>query len=166
MERLPLRKSEFVRHLMEAGVCATLGVRECYKIAEISIAASELAGRMNLTGVVPAKDKGNVRNAVRHFIWQAAITVELGAAAAKLVGDVHELGVDLSPSRNDRIDSRTDLSNNIVARRYALHHRGELALKSGNLAPGLTYPGPGRSVPMYLHLRDVGLMLYRRGQLR
>ncbi|MFG2823335.1 RHS repeat-associated core domain-containing protein [Kitasatospora sp. NPDC048365] len=51
-------------------------------------------------------------NAMRHFMWQAGLTLYFGAAAAKRLGDAHEVG-------QHGKDHDIDVYNNAYARRYA-----------------------------------------------
>ena len=61
------------------------------------------------------------QNAVRHFVWQAALTARHGSAVATAVGEAQERG-----STRSR-DSAADRHNNAVGRRHGAAHAEELA---------------------------------------
>ena len=61
------------------------------------------------------------QNAVRHFIWQARLTMARGQEFAATVGNLHEVG---SP---DRLDSSVDERNNSAGRSFATAEAERLA---------------------------------------
>lgn len=87
-----------------------LGIRV---VAESALA---LLIALRVSGVQPRR-----QNAMRHFIWQARLTVIGSAAFAERVGDLQEQG---SPNP---ADSRVDQLNNEVGREYAVAHAARLA---------------------------------------
>lgn len=73
------------------------------------------------------KGKSGGINALRHVLWQALITKEIGLEEAKQIGNIHE-GLDMStpsPIYNpnerfgsyDEADSRADQLNNVIGRK-------------------------------------------------
>lgn len=72
----------------------------------------------------------NKREAIRHFMWQAALTVVVNPAAATAMGDAHE-GDDSS------VDSQRDRINNAVAREWAEPCRRTLMSAASGGTPNL-----------------------------
>ena len=73
--------------------------------------------------------EGNFRNAIRHTLWQAMLTNELGAEQAERIGDVHESGptADMSQRyfRNmEEADKVVDLLNNEIGRSIGERNKG------------------------------------------
>jgi hypothetical protein len=64
------------------------------------------------------------QNAVRHFVWQAALTARHGEDVARTVADAQEHG-SAQP-----VDSATDRRNNAVAQAYGAAHADELSALS------------------------------------
>ena len=85
------------------------------------------------------------QNAVRHFVWQAALTARHGSMVARALATAQEEGsVDL-------LDSTADLRNNAVGQSYGAQHAAELS-----------------AMPMRAALRelfDVGLQRWKAGEL-
>ncbi|MFD3499115.1 RHS repeat-associated core domain-containing protein [Streptomyces sp. NPDC058678] len=121
---------------VEARACWSLGYSGC-------VFASYLSGIL-LWNIGTSKSRNN---AVRHFIWQAALTFFFGAAAAKRLGDAHEYG---DHSR----DSRKDQYNNRQARAFVG--------SSWNRRQMVYYNSHGR---LLQYLYTVGNWLYNRGYL-
>ncbi|MDW8807645.1 sugar-binding protein [Streptomyces scabiei] len=121
---------------VEARACWSLGYSGC-------VFASYLSGIL-LWNIGTSKSRNN---AVRHFIWQAALTFFFGAAAAKRLGDAHEYG---DHSR----DSRKDQYNNRQARAFVG--------SSWNRRQMVYYNTHGR---LLQYLYTVGNWLYNRGFL-
>ncbi|WP_308430975.1 RHS repeat-associated core domain-containing protein, partial [Kitasatospora griseola] len=89
------------RKHLEATACASLGQRGCQWAMQLSNILKKIA------------PGGHGRdNAIRHFMWQSALTLYFGAAAAKRLGDAHEYG-------EHGEDHNIDVFNNNVARNYA-----------------------------------------------
>ena len=61
-----------------------------------------------------------MRNAVRHFVWQAYIAGRHGSPVAEAVAAAHEEG------RDTPHDTRVDLHNNAVGRAYGVAHTAEI----------------------------------------
>jgi hypothetical protein len=61
------------------------------------------------------------QNAVRHFVWQAALTARHGEGVARAVADAQEAG-SVQP-----LDSAADLANNASGRAYGSEHANALA---------------------------------------
>ncbi|MFE2279388.1 RHS repeat-associated core domain-containing protein [Streptomyces sp. NPDC059454] len=120
----------------ELRACWSLGYSGC-------VFASYLSGIL-LWNIGTSKSRNN---AVRHFIWQAALTFYFGAAAAKRLGDAHEYG---DRSR----DSRKDQYNNRQARAFVG--------SSWNRRQMVYYNNRGR---LLQYLYSVGNWLYNRGYL-
>lgn len=60
-------------------------------------------------------------DALRHCLWSALLTYQVGERYAKLLTDAHETqGFIVDP--NDRLDRDMDLHNNAVGRRLGKHH--------------------------------------------
>jgi hypothetical protein len=68
------------------------------------------------------------QNAVRHFVWQGALTARHGLAVAEAVAEAQERG-STRPA-----DSATDLHNNAVGRQYGAAHADELSTVSLRVA--------------------------------
>jgi len=128
--------------LAEAGVCMSVGITGCAKIIAISIRALRVTRRL-----LPRE-----KNAVRHFIWQGAMTYYVGFAAAAAVGASHEVGEAVGISS----DSSKDKYNNRVGRRWATVHDTQLKWK--NFFGGMS------SVVAYL--KRAGRILYRQRKLK
>ena len=92
-------------------MCANLGRGGCALFKTITYLAVELSFDY------PASEQ----NALRHFVWQATLTMAFGSKVARAFGNAHEIGAP------DKIDSRVDLWNNDIAREYATTHRGLLS---------------------------------------
>jgi hypothetical protein len=85
------------------------------------------------------------QNAVRHFVWQAALTARHGRSVAEAVADAQERG-SVEP-----LDSAADLRNNATGRAYGAERAASLA-----------------ALPLRLALRDllaVALDLWAAGDL-
>ncbi|GGX82505.1 RHS repeat protein [Streptomyces fructofermentans] len=97
------RASAWRKKYEEAKACNSLGHGGC-------------AFAISLSGILLWKLPGSKsrNNALRHFIWQAALTYFFGWRAAKRLGDAHEYGQTSK-------DSRKDQRNNAVARAFATH---------------------------------------------
>jgi hypothetical protein len=61
------------------------------------------------------------QNAVRHFVWQAALTARQGEAVARAVAEAQEEG-SVEP-----LDSAADLRNNATGRAYGAEHAPALS---------------------------------------
>ncbi len=86
--------------LSEKLVCAAMGVRRCARAAAITVMVFKA-----YSGTSRRQD------ATRHFVWQAMLTIYVGAPWARLIGNAHEAGETSRGSRND-------LYNNAYARRW------------------------------------------------
>ncbi|GAA3380740.1 hypothetical protein GCM10020367_69230 [Streptomyces sannanensis] len=104
-------KKKSKKKAIEARACASLGFNACRRATAISYIAASMTGN------------GNRNNAIRHFIWQAALTFLLGHRAAVVLGNAHEWG------EGGRADSRIDQRNNTRARNFAISGRGRRAMK-------------------------------------
>jgi hypothetical protein len=63
----------------------------------------------------------NRGNAVRHFVWQVALSYFVGTRAAKSIGDAHDWDLIRFGGRTAR-DSRRDLANNVISRSWYRKH--------------------------------------------
>ena len=66
-------------------------------------------------------DRGSMRGAFRHGLWQAEITSQYGKDLAERVGNCHELGQKMDTVRTayrtiDEADRAADLRNNVIGR--------------------------------------------------
>ncbi|MHA6757463.1 RHS repeat domain-containing protein [Streptacidiphilus sp. PAMC 29251] len=93
--------------IAEARACWSVGYSGCVLVMALSAILS-----WNIVG-----NHGR-NNALRHFIWQATLTYVLGAAAAKRLGDAHEVGEHCRGARNRSCDTVRDQHNNSVARTF------------------------------------------------
>lgn len=132
---MPLNVARLYRAAREAGASR----RGAFDVLVLSAAALVRAA------AVPARRPG-LRNATRHFAWQACVTARHGADVATAVADAQERG----STRPD--DSAVDRHNNEVGRRYGAQH-GE-ALRAMTRARAIRY------------LCDAALPLWRSGELK
>ena len=100
---------------LKAGLGASGGV-EVLRISQAALQSAAAHGRG-----VPGRS-----NAVRHFMWQAALTARFGAEAARTIAVEQESG---SPNRRD---SQVDEHNNTVGRAYGAEHADDLAAGSAS----------------------------------
>ncbi len=85
---------------------------------EISVYAREIARQaypvtLDMTPAERTEQRWR-RNALRHAVWQARLTVRFGPETARAIGDAHEQNSD------DALDSWIDQYNNQVARNIAV----------------------------------------------
>ncbi|MFI9152309.1 DNRLRE domain-containing protein [Streptomyces sp. NPDC053367] len=99
------RVSAWRKKYEEAKACRSLGAGGC-------------AFATMLSGVLLWKLPGSKsrNNALRHFIWMAALTYFFGWRAAKRLGDAHEYGQTSRDSRKDQYNNR--VARNFVASSY------------------------------------------------
>ena len=87
------------------------GAVEVLRISQAALSAAATHGRG-----VPGRS-----NALRHFMWQAALTARFGVDAARSIAAAQESG---SPRRHD---SRVDEHNNAAGRSPGSEHADDLA---------------------------------------
>jgi hypothetical protein len=87
------------------------GAVEVLRISQAAVSAAATHGRG-----VPGRS-----NAMRHFMWQAALTARFGVDAARSIAAAQEAG---SPRRRD---SRVDEHNNAAGQSYGSEHAEDLA---------------------------------------
>ena len=87
------------------------GAVEVLRISQAALSAAATHGRG-----VPGRS-----NALRHFMWQAALTARFGADAARSIAAAQESG---TPNRRD---SRVDEHNNAAGQAYEAEHADDLA---------------------------------------
>lgn len=113
-KRKESRWNKLKRLAKEALACASLG----------SSWACGVAIKMSLMALHAVKGMTDSEgNAVRHFMWQSALTFFFGTGAAKRLGDAHEYGLSKT---NQAADSRRDQRNNVISRRWASHHMSSM----------------------------------------
>ena len=89
----------------------------------ISSRASNFAVNIvNNTGLKSPIFEGCPQNAIRHVVWQAIITRDLGEKTANRIGNAHENS--FSDSNINRIDTEVDQRNNIIGRSIGLESKG------------------------------------------
>lgn len=103
-----------VPRLYAAAIGAGLGPAGAVEVLRISQAALSAAASHGRG--VPGRS-----NALRHFLWQAALTARFGVESARSIASAQEAG---SPRRRD---SRIDEHNNAAGRAYGSEHADELA---------------------------------------
>lgn len=103
-----------VPRLYAAAIGAGLGPAGAVEVLRISQAALSAAASHGRG--VPGRS-----NALRHFMWQAALTARFGVESARSIASAQEAG---SPRRRD---SRIDEHNNAAGRAYGSEHADELA---------------------------------------
>jgi len=131
-----------VPRLYAAAVRAGLGPAGAVEVLRISQAALA-AGARHGRGV-PGRS-----NALRHFLWQAALTARFGLDAARAIAAAQEAG---SPRRRD---SRVDEHNNAAGQAYGSEHADDLA----GLSPSEAMTS---LVPVALALWETGELLWVR----
>ncbi|MCX5214893.1 DNRLRE domain-containing protein [Kitasatospora sp. NBC_00240] len=132
------------RHYEEARACSRLGIWGCSLATTISGIALAMTG------------SGARNNAVRHFMWQSALTFFFGYYSAKRIGDAHEYG-ETCP-RSGRCDTAVDKHNNNIARNFASSWYGWRYM-------AVNYFWYGGLWSMMYGLRSMGRYLYDRGIL-
>lgn len=85
--------------------------------ARVVVAAALALG----AGILRARGRPRMQNAVRHFTWSAWLSLRYGSATAERLTDQHER------HSVDALDSEADLRNNTAGRAYADRHRDALA---------------------------------------
>jgi hypothetical protein len=108
-----IHASTGVPRLYAAALKAGLGQSGALESLRISQAALQAAAKHGRG--VPGRT-----NAMRHFMWQAALTARFGLDAARALAEAQEAG---TPARTD---SRVDQHNNGVGQAYGADHAGEL----------------------------------------
>jgi hypothetical protein len=103
-----------VPRLYVAAVQAGLGPSGAFEVLRLSQAALQAAAAHGRG--VPGRT-----NAMRHFMWQAALTARFGVDAARQVAAAQETG---TPNRRD---SSVDAHNNVVGQEYGAAHAAGLA---------------------------------------
>ena len=106
-----------VPRLYAAALRAGLGPTGAVEVLRISQAALQSAAAHGRG--VPGRT-----NAMRHFMWQAALTAHFGVDAARTIAAAQEAG---SPNRRD---SHVDEHNNAVGQAYGAEHADDLATGS------------------------------------
>ncbi|MGW0071487.1 DUF6973 domain-containing protein [Streptosporangium sandarakinum] len=105
--------NDWLQWLRTAGVCVAYGLAVCARVAEISAYSMWVVTNVN---------DSNAKNAMRHFVWMAAIAAVDGAKVARSVADAHEAGT----GRKTWIDSQRDRRNNYYGINYGIAHQGDL----------------------------------------
>lgn len=103
-----------VPRLYAAALQAGLGPAGAFEVLRISRAA--LAAAAQHGRGVPGRS-----NAMRHFMWQAALTARFGLDTARSIATAQEAG---TPNRRD---SRADEHNNAAGQAYGSEHADDLA---------------------------------------
>ena len=131
-----------VPRLYVAATKAGLGPSEAFEVLRISQAALQAAAAHGRG--VPGRS-----NAMRHFLWQAALTARFGTETARAIAAAQEAGTP------DRRDSLVDEQNNAVGQTYGSEHAEDLA--------GLT-PSEAMSslVPVALGMWESGELVWVR----
>jgi RHS repeat-associated protein len=135
----------------EAAVCNSWGTRICANAVAITVA-------------VRAYTRGwhnDVKaDAIRHFMWQALLTVYVGSTRAHQLGDAHEYPDLRSPDPLVRSSARIDLHNNSVARQWASKSPGVRAAKMFGFAATFAYVRreAGQKYANYSLWRDYGIL--------
>jgi hypothetical protein len=124
-----------LRENLRAALHAIAGAPRLYAAARRAGAGRTEAARVLATSavvllVVAPRAAGvpGRQNAVRHFVWQALLTVRSGEAVAGAVAAAQEHD-SAQPE-----DSAVDAQNNLVAQEYGVAHSGELATMSDRAA--------------------------------
>ncbi len=115
-----------VPRLYTAATRTGLSPAEALDVLRISRAALTSAAQH---GGVPGRT-----NALRHFMWQAALTARFGEEAARAIAIAQEAG---TPHRKD---SRVDSHNNAVGQAYGAAHATDLAQASPSEAMSALVP--------------------------
>ncbi len=132
---MPLHVARLYRAAREAGASR----RAALDVLMVSGWALARASRVN-------PERPGLRNASRHFAWQACLTARHGEGLASAVAEEQERG----STRPD--DSEVDRHNNQVGREYGIEHAEALAAM------------PPRKAVDYRC--DVALPLWHSGELR
>lgn len=139
MSDLPKRLGNHLHAAVHAGRGAPRLYRSARRAGAGRLAALRLMLWSGIVLFIVAPRAAGVpgrQNAVRHFVWQALITVRYGEAVARSVADAQEAG---SP---DHVDSSVDRHNNTTAQAYAAAHATDLrALSSVGLVRELLRAG-------------------------
>ncbi|WP_157530880.1 RHS repeat-associated core domain-containing protein [Microtetraspora niveoalba] len=98
-------------------LCKGINNADCVKVAWISNKAQRMTNTF-LKGDGCKKGKPCKANAMRHCIWQVAITDQCGLEVAQRVAENHEQGNDLSDPKV-RSDTERDRHNNAVAQEWS-----------------------------------------------
>lgn len=90
--------------------------------------AVRLSTRLGLDNRANGDGRGTEVNALRHSLWQAAISARFGADIAEQVGNAYERDSTLRPQSDYpnryRADEAADLRNNAIGRRIGQAHHG------------------------------------------
>lgn len=90
--------------------------------------AVRFSTRLGLDNRANGGGRGTEVNALRHALWQAAISARFGADIAEQVGNAYEhnstLHRQLHYPNRQRADEAADLRNNAIGRRIGQAHRG------------------------------------------
>lgn len=83
-------------------------------------------------------DRGSMRGAFRHGLWQAEITSQYGKDMAERIGNCHELGQKMDTVRTtyrtiDEADRAADLRNNVIGRQLGEKYKDK-SMKSKTYA--------------------------------
>ena len=108
---------------LRAGLGPSGGV-EVLRISQAALQAAAAHGRG-----VPGRT-----NAMRHFMWQAALTARFGVDAARTIASAQETG---APNRRD---SAVDEHNNAVGQAYGAEHAADLTAGSASAAMAVLVP--------------------------
>ena len=108
---------------LRAGLGPSGGV-EVLRISQAALQAAAAHGRG-----VPGRT-----NAMRHFMWQAALTARFGVDAARAIASAQETG---APNRRD---STVDEHNNAVGQAYGAEHAGDLTAGPASAAMAVLVP--------------------------
>lgn len=96
-----------------------LGTREAARVVVAAVLSL-------LAGILRARGRPAVQNAVRHFTWSAWLAAHYGPDTAVRLTDLHER------HSVDPADSEADVRNNTAGRTYGVRHRDEVA---GSVTP-------------------------------
>lgn len=95
------QKNKVARHALSILACRAAGRLGCSMVALITAHANNLTKKYG---------NSNAKNAIRHFLWVAGMSLVVGRDHARSIAGAHEAG--LLNFAGDRVDSRRDRANN------------------------------------------------------
>ncbi|MGQ0463831.1 MAG: hypothetical protein ACT4QG_00780 [Sporichthyaceae bacterium] len=101
----------------------------CHRSADV-VACGNATEAKRLAFAMTDPLRSNKREALRHFMWQSALTVVVNPNGAAAMGEAHE-GADVGP------DSQRDRINNAIALAWAADHRRTLTAAAAEGLPTL-----------------------------
>ena len=115
------RRSKIAQFIINHPVAArTIGVED-YKSVNISSNAARLAKRTGLDNKANGEGRGTQVNAVRHTLWQAAISSQFDSIIAERAGDAYLSDTEVREGKTDYFsrlaaDQAVDIRNNRIGR--------------------------------------------------